>query len=132
MSQYARFLRITAIVFFIVAGSHVVLGLSADILLGARAPVDVVSDPVLDSQNRFFGAVFGIYGVLFFLCAGDLVKYATLLRCTLWCYFAGGVARLISIGLVGVPSPLVLSLLATELLLPAFFALWLNQLEKAK
>jgi hypothetical protein len=132
MSQYTGFLRITAIVFFIVAGSHLVLGLNADILLGARAPADVVSDPVLDSQNRFFGAVFGIYGVLFLLCAQDLSKYATVLRCTLWCYFAGGLARLVSIGIHGTPSPLVLSLLATEILLPTFFFWWLGQIEKSK
>ena len=108
------------------------LGLNADLLLGAKVPNEFVRDPVLDSQNRFYGTCFALYGVLFILCSGDLDKYATVLRCTLWCFFAGGVARLVSIGIHGMPSTTVVALLASEMLLPPLMLWWLNHSRAAK
>ena len=57
-------LKITAPVFVLVGCLHLVLGLNADLLLGANIGADVISDPVLDSQNRFYGVAFTVYGFL--------------------------------------------------------------------
>jgi hypothetical protein len=84
-------------------------------------------DPVLDSQNRFYGISFTLYGVLLFLCATDISKYSAVLKCVLWVFFAAGMARLVSIGIYGLPSLWVLLLLASELLLPPFLSLWLSR-----
>jgi hypothetical protein len=99
--------------------------LRAEVLLGAAIPGDVIANAVLDSQNRFYGVAFALYGVLAFLCAARLQDYATVLRCVLWCLFAGGVARLVSILLYGLPSSLVLALLALEIALPPLLLVWL-------
>jgi hypothetical protein len=103
---------------------HLILGLGADAMLGAKITPEVLSDPALDSQNRFYGVSFAIYGVLCYLCATDLPKYATVLRCILSVFFAAGLARLVSIGVRGLPSLPVLVLLSSELLAPPLL-LWL-------
>jgi Ni/Fe-hydrogenase subunit HybB-like protein len=74
MRSLALFLKWVAPVFLVVG---------AEVLLGAHVPADVLADPVLDSQNRFHGVAFTLYGVLLFLCATDLSRYAAVLRCPL-------------------------------------------------
>jgi len=125
-------LKLIAPVFLIVSALHLFMGLGADVLLGAQLPVAVVSDPVLDSQNRFYGVAFGLYGVLLYLCATDLSKYELVLRCTLAVFFFAGVARVVSIALYGLPSLLVLALLLVELLGPVALWLWLARLESSR
>ncbi len=120
-------LKIVAPVFLLVGGLHLVLGLEADVLLGANLSADVLSDPVLDSQNRFYGVAFSAYGLVLYICAGDLIKYQSVLRVMLWVFFAAGCARLVSIMLYGMPSQFVLLLLATEIIFPPVVAAWLSR-----
>jgi len=127
MPNLALVLKVTAPVFILVGALHLVFGVGADILLGANIPADVAADPVLDSQNRFYGIAFTLYGVLLILCSSNIQKYSAVLKCVIWVFFAAGVARLISIGLYGLPSNLVLLLLGSELLLPPILALWLSR-----
>lgn len=131
MSYLPSFLKVVAPVFVAVGALHLALGVGADVLLGAKLPAEALGDPALNSQNRFYGMAFGLYGVLFYLCATDLPKYATVLRCVLWAFFAAGLARLVSIATHGVPPPLVLALLASELALPPLLHLWLSKALRA-
>lgn len=114
-------------VFVLVGLLHLMLGLQADVMLGAVIPDSVLSDPVLDSQNRFYGVAFTVYGFLLFVCATDLDRYQLILKILLWVFFAAGCARLVSIGFVGLPSVPVMLLLATELILPPIGHVWLNR-----
>lgn len=111
-------LKSLAPLFVVVGVLHLVLGLQADVALGARLPLEAINDPGLDSQNRFYGVSFAIYGVLLWVCATDLRKYATILRCVLWVFFAAGLARVVSIYLHGMPPPSIVNLLVTELVIP--------------
>ena len=131
MAWYSNLLKLAAPIFVLVGTLHLVLGLGADVLLGAKLSQEAMSDPVLDSQNRFYGVSFTLYGVLLFLCASDLPKYKSVLRCVLWVFFAGGLARLVSLFAVGAPSVQVIVLAATELLLPPILLVWLSRLEAA-
>lgn len=131
MSPLALTLKLAAPIFFCVGALHLLLGVGAEVLLGAELPVEALADPALDSQNRFYGVAFTLYGVLLFLCATDLSKYATVFRCLIWVFFAAGVARLVSIATHGVPPPLVLGLLASELIAPPLLAWWLSRVERA-
>ena len=128
MQIFTLLLRLTAPVFLLVGALHLALGVGADVMLGAKLPSAALSDAVLDSQNRFYGIAFTLYGVLFLICASDLHKYATVLRAVLWVFFAAGLAQLVSIAVHGLPSMLVLVLLDTELILPPVLLVWLSKL----
>ncbi len=112
--------------FFIVGALHLTLGLNADALLGAKVPVEALTDPALDSQNRFYGVAFTLYGALLYLSATDLPKYATVLRCVLWVFFAAGVARFVSIAVYGVPPMPVVLLLGAEVVAPPILLVWIS------
>ena len=127
MRNLSLFLRVVAPVFFIVGALHLILGLNADVLLGAMVPAEALNDPALDSQNRFYGMAFTLYGVLLLLSATDLPKYATVLRCVLWVFFLSGVARLVSIATHGIPPAPVVLLLGSELVAPPLLLLWLSR-----
>jgi hypothetical protein len=70
-------MKCVAPVFLAVGALHLAIGVKADVLLGAKLPVEALADPTLDSQNRFYGVAFTLYGVLLFLCASNIPKYAT-------------------------------------------------------
>ena len=129
MRRFALFLKLLAPIFLFVGGLHLILGLGADAMLGAQVPPDTMADPALNSQNRFYGIAFTLYGVLLFLCATDVPKYSTVLRCVLWVFFAAGVARLLSIATHGLPPPLILMLLVSELVAPPFLIWWLSRVD---
>ncbi len=109
---------------FVLAGlSHAFLGLGADAMLGAQISPGMFADATLDSQNRFYGASFTIYGILIWIAAGDLTRYRTLLHILILWFFLGGLMRLVSIALKGWPSDMVWALALSELILPPI--LWL-------
>lgn len=129
MKTFALALRLCAPVFFLVGALHLALGVGADVLLGAKLTAEAIADPALDSQNRFYGVSFTLYGVLLLVCASNIPKYAPVLRCVLWVFCAAGVARLVSLAIYGIPPPLVVALLTTELLLPPILVWWLSRVE---
>jgi hypothetical protein len=131
MRPLALLLKIVAPLFVLVAALHLALGAGADVLLGAKVSAEALADPTVNSQNRFYGVAFSLYGVLLYLCATDLPKYATVARCLLWVFFAAGLARLLSIATHGIPPPLVLVLLGTEIVLPPMLHLWLSKALRA-
>jgi hypothetical protein len=127
MRALSLLLKTVAPTFLVVGALHLVLGVGADVMLGARVPAEVMADPALSSQNRFYGVSFALYGVLLFVCAADLPRYATVLRCVLWAMFAAGAARLVSIAVHGLPPPPILVLLLLELAPPPVLHLWLGR-----
>ncbi|MFZ5734730.1 MAG: DUF4345 domain-containing protein [Pseudomonadota bacterium] len=132
MKGIGFFLRICGAVILVVGALHLVLGLNADVLLGARLPAATIADPALDSQNRFYGVTFTLYGVLCFLGATDVVRYAPVLRCMIWVFFAAGCARLVSIAIYGMPPQPVIALLVVELIGPPLLARWLDKVVRKR
>ena len=124
---FALVLRLLAFIVFLVGALHLVLGVRAEVLLGAKVSAAVIADPTLDSQGRFYGVSFAVYGVLLLLCTSDVRRYAVALRWALWVFFAAGVARLDSVAIYGVPPPPVLVLLVIELVVPPALVWWLSR-----
>jgi Domain of unknown function (DUF4345) len=93
--NYSIALKVIAPILILVAALHFLLGTMAEVMLGASLKIEPL-DPVLDSQDRFYGTAFVIYGVLLWVCAKDVTKYALILRCVFWCGFVAGLARLVS------------------------------------
>lgn len=128
MPAFTIFLKWLAPVPVLVGLLHLLLGLRADVLLGASLPAATLADPVLDSQNRFYGVSFMAYGVLLYLCATDIRKYAPVFVTLIGFLFLGGVGRLVSVTLHGMPSPPVAALAAIELVGMPLLLLWFSRL----
>ncbi len=113
-----QLLKLTGLGCITVGLIHIGLGVEGELLLGAQLSAATIADPVLDSQNRFYGAAFMLYGVLFYFCTRDLTRYQPVLHLCLLMFWVAGAARLVSIAVLGWPSQLILWLLVIELLLP--------------
>lgn len=123
------FLRATSVVFLLAGTMHVTLGLGADQMLGAGVSSQTMIDAGLDSQNRFYGATFTLYGVIFFMAAANLARHLPILKATVWVFFVAGLVRFISVWLYGWPPPLITALFAAEIILPPILLLWIKRIE---
>ena len=104
---------------------HVAFGVSGDWFIGL-VPASPV-DPSLDSQNRFYGAAFALYGVLLWMCAGDLERFRPVLNALLAMMFLAGCARGLAVLAQSWPSWQVMGLWASEVIVPPLVWLWLRR-----
>lgn len=128
MRAFAIVLKILALSIFLVGALHLALGLRADALLDASISEATIANPTLESQNRFFGVAFTVYGALLWLVASDLTRYEIVLRMMLAIFFAGGLARLVAWAQYGAPTAPTIGLLAIELVAPPLLYLWRRRL----
>jgi hypothetical protein len=124
MPHFTFALRLLAPIPLCVAALHLVFGVSADVMLGASLSTQAIADPTLNSQNRFYGASYALYGVVLWLCAGDMRRFEPIFKAVMWVALCGGAARLVAWGVHGAPSPVVVFLLATELVFPVVLLVW--------
>ena len=62
METFKLTLQIIAALIIVIALLHGALGHGAETLIGISVPDAARTDPSQDSQNRFFGLAFGLYG----------------------------------------------------------------------
>jgi Domain of unknown function (DUF4345) len=122
-------LRILGIACVLAGLTHAHLGASGDWIIGVLPAQPV--DPSLDSQNRFYGAAFMIYGFLLWICSDDLPRFAPVLRTLFGAMFIAGCARGLAVFHYGWPTPQILFLWTTELSAPLFW-IWLNRILSKK
>ena len=127
MRTFSLSLKILAIGIFGVSAIHIVLGVSSEPLLGASLSALSMNDANLDSQNRFYGAAFALFGAMLWLSSTDLLKYRTVLALTLLVFLFAGLARLISIAIVGWPTTPIIALTLIEILGPPVVYIWLKR-----
>lgn len=126
MKSYQLTLKVLSLGILGIALIHITLGISSETLLGSGVSTRSLADPNLDSQNRFYGATFALFTVVFWLGSTDLVKYRLLLIGGFAVFFVGGLARIVSMIVVGQPSEAVILLTAIEIVGPPGMYLWLN------
>ncbi|RKS05303.1 uncharacterized protein DUF4345 [Nocardiopsis sp. Huas11] len=98
-----------------------------DVALGtAPLPGDDAVPVNVDSNYRFFAAVWLTLGVALVIVAARVrePESTPLLRLVCAAVLLGGVARVWSIVVAGVPDPMLLALLGVELVLPPVLLLW--------
>jgi hypothetical protein len=122
-------LKLSSSIFIIVALLHFFFGFGAEVMLGAVVTPETMKEASLNSQNRFYGVAFSFYGVALYLCASDIKRFEPILKALLYLFFLAGIARIVSWATHGAPAPLVVTLMATELLLPPVFLVWLRQIK---
>ncbi len=128
MRAFAIFLTVFGIGCALAGCLHLIFGPGADVMLGAELGA-AVHDPVLDSQNRFYGAVFAGFGLLFVLAATDLARYRLLITSLTLIFFAGALARCVAWYSSGFPGNWASVLLLSELLLPPIILAWQHALK---
>ena len=102
------------------------IGISlAHIILGPGAiPGSIPVNATMDSQDRFFAALFLAYGVAVLWCLKDWRSRLFEIRVLVAVLFVGGLARLVSIAIVGLPHPFYVTMTIVEIVLPLAVA-WL-------
>ncbi len=88
-------------------------------------PGGVVTNATMDSEDRFYATLFVGFGLALIWCARDLDGRAGVFKALLAVFFAGGLARIVSLIAVGPPGALFLFLGSLELILPPLFWWWL-------
>ena len=128
MRTFQVTLKILAIAIFAIAAIHVVFGVSSELFLGAAISDSSLNDANLDSQNRFYGAIFALVGAMLWLTSQDPKKYEHVFLVTLMVFTVGGLTRLLSVAIVGWPTPIVVFLSVVEILGPPLMYLWWRRL----
>lgn len=104
----------------------------AHIAMGTRTiPGQPFINATLDSQDRFYAAFFLAFGVALVWCSRDLVARGAVFRALLVPFFVGGLARVLSAALVGLPDPMFVALTVIELVLPPLLWWWWQRVVSA-
>jgi hypothetical protein len=91
----------------------------AHIALGPAAiPGGVVTNATMDSEDRFYATLFLGFGAALIWCARDFAGRGGVFKALLAVFFLGGLARLVSMAMIGPPSGLFQFLTGVELVLP--------------
>ena len=100
-------------------------------LSGWRGPPSGPWPPTMDSELRFYAALWGAYGVMLVAAARDLPARLAWVPWLALVFFVGGVGRALSHVAVGAPHPFFTLLMAIELGLPPVLGLlWLGARRK--
>ena len=131
MSHFQLALKALAAVFLVAAGLHLVFGVGAEVLLGAKLSAEAIADPTLNSQDRFYGVAFSLNAFILYLASKDLKRYEPLLKAVCFVCFVGGASRILSWALHGSPAQMIIFLGVTELLGPPALLYWLGKVKAA-
>ena len=94
-------------------------------------PLTDLGQPNDDSELRFYSVFFVAYGIVLVQTAGNLARHGHRVPILLGLFFAGGIARLLSLLTIGTPHALFLMLLGFELLLPPLLYICWRQVRDA-
>ncbi len=96
-------------------------------LTGWPGPLSSHWPPTMDSELRFYAALWGAYGVLLLMTARDMRRLGHLVPWLAAVFFVGGLGRLLSRLSEGPPHPFFTLLMGIELALPPILVLlWLG------
>lgn len=104
----------------IVALLHIVFGPT---VIPGGMPVNAT----LDSEDRFYGAIFLAYGLALLWCVAGIEQKLHFVRFLIAAMFVGGLTRLISMLVVGLPHSFFIALTVIELGLPVIIFLLLSR-----
>jgi hypothetical protein len=96
-----------------------------DVLTGWRGPDSEPWPATMDSELRFYAAMWGAYGIALLAVARDLPRRMNLVPWLAAAFFVGGLGRAMSHTAVGAPHPLFTLLMGIELVTPpVMVGLW--------
>lgn len=101
-----------------------------DALRGQPSATEVTISPTMDSEMRFYAVFWFSYGLILIWVARGLSQRIQFVPVLAALFFAGGVGRVLSQLIVGLPHPAFTVLMAFELILPIVFAVLYLRLKK--
>jgi hypothetical protein len=107
--------------FLVLFGGVAILISLVHIVFGpASIPGSVPVNATMDSEDRFYAVLFGAFGVALIWCAKDIHAKSLFVYFLAVTFFIGGLARLISVAVVGLPNNLFIFLTVLELIIPIY------------
>jgi hypothetical protein len=107
-----------------IASLHVVLGPSA---IPGAVPVNAT----MDSEDRFYATLFAAYGAILLWCIRDIERKSKVVYFLALTFFVGGLARLVSMAMVGPPNTFFTVMTALELMIPVVMAFMQSRISRA-
>jgi len=104
-------LAMFGVVAIFIAALHIVFG-------PASIPGAIPVNATMDSEERFYATLFLAFGVALLWCVKDIERKARVVYFLMLTFFVGGLARIVSLLIVGPPNAFFISMTAVELLLP--------------
>jgi hypothetical protein len=117
-------LGVLGLIPILTGGLDLILGASALNIAGASVSPEVLNNTVLDSQTRFLGAIWFGIGIVLYWILPSIEGQTTLLRLLMGGIFLGGIGRLTSAFLVGLPPNHFIAATALELIGMPLLILW--------
>lgn len=111
-------------VFFVLFGAIDIAIAMLHITLGSSAiPGSMPVNATMDSEDRFYATMFAAYGIALIWCVKDIERKSAIVYFLLGTFFAGGLARLLSVAAVGPPNGFFVTMTVLELSIPVVAAL---------
>ncbi len=85
----------------------------------------------MDSEDRFYATLFLAYGVALLWCIPDIERKSKFVYFLAATFFVGGLARLVSMAAVGLPSNFFIALTVLELVIPVFMVFMQSRIARA-
>jgi len=116
MQRLATVIRIFCLLPFVTGAADLVNGLGLLKAAGSPLEAEMRADPVMNSQVRFWGAIWFGYGIVLWRTASDLRKDASLFRVLCAILALSGIGRFVSAIQYGLPGTILTGAMAIELL----------------
>jgi hypothetical protein len=126
MIRLRSLLILCAVAILAAATVHALLGLHAETALGIEVPAETLSNPGADSQNRFLGSAFALYGILLLYYQRNVLRYKSELYILIGVFWLSGLVRLSSFFLYGAPPLAIVGLTLVEIIVPPVLLLWIK------
>ena len=117
------FLGLFGMTAIFIASLHIVLGPSA-------IPGSVPVNDTMDSEDRFYATLFAAYGVALLWCIKGVERKSSVVYFLALTFLVGGLARLMSIAVVGLPNTLFIAMTVLELLIPFSMAFMQSRISR--
>jgi hypothetical protein len=119
-------------VFLALFGVSAILIASAHIVLGPSAfPGSIPVNSTMDSEDRFYATLFAAYGVALLWCIVDIERKSTFVYFLAATFFAGGLARILSLVAVGPPNAFFFTMMILELVIPVIMVVMQARISRA-
>jgi hypothetical protein len=124
-------LAILGLIPILTGGLDLILGARSLRVVGSSMPLDTLNDVVLDSQIRFLAAIWLGVGIILYWIIPSIDRQTTLFRLLMGGIFLGGIGRICSAALVGIPPVQFIAVIVLELVGVPILVLWQLALSKS-